>query len=278
MKKDSTVSVGLSKAQIAVLKPALQQLVRSYSKHLKGASPFAYPFRMYPPSRGFDRGTFNESMMQRILNLERTLKTNGASRLQLQLDTFELRGVAFGIRTYVDFVRFYIRQQRTVYGLRPKQRIRTEYVAELRANSVPVIHAVERHMKRANRALLQFAGREQYDGLMATWKAHLRWMRLHISHYKPLGKRAHGPRKRQQRDLDELMEMAKLAVRSEGHRAPRRIELRKLIRLYARYSRAGRPGYWSVRSLLENRNEYRAQWTLAQFVIDRCNSKELTKS
>jgi hypothetical protein len=94
-------------------------------------------------------------------------------------------------------------------------------------------------------------------------------MRLHIAYYKPWAGPAHGRRKHQQWDLDELMEMAKLALRGEGQRAPGKKELRDLMRLYARYARSGRRGYSSVRSLLENRDTYRAQWKLAQFVIKR---------
>jgi hypothetical protein len=68
------------------------------------------------------------------------------------------------------------------------------------------------------------------------------------------------------------VKMAKLAVRGEGHRAPGKRELRNLIRLYARYSGSFRPGYWSVRTLLENKDTYRAPWKLAQFVIKRFKS------
>jgi len=144
-------------------------------------------------------------------------------------------------------------------------------VAQLKAKAKAkaVIHALERHQKRANRALIRAVGKKQYIGRMLAWKAHLRWMRLHIAYYKSWARPVHGRRKRHQRDLDELTEMAELAVRGEDHRAPGKKRLRNLMRLYARYSRSGRRGYWSVRSLLENKDTYRAQWKLAQFVIKR---------
>ena len=136
---NSTVSVRLSKTQIDVLKPAIEQLVWSYQKYLKsGTSPFTYPFRILPPPRGFDRGVRNQNM-EEFLDRAGALKTNGNIRPWMEMDTFQLRAAAFAIRTYIEFVRSYIRQQLTFYRLKLKQRIQGDYVAQLRAKSEPVI-------------------------------------------------------------------------------------------------------------------------------------------
>jgi hypothetical protein len=108
-------------------------------------------------------------------------------------------------------------------------------------------------MKRANRILITEIGRKQYAALMIAWKAHLRWMRLHIAYFKPLGKPIPGLRKRQQQSLDELMEMAKRGLRNAGYQPPEEKELRRIIRPYARYARSGRQGHWTIQFLLEKR-------------------------
>ena len=271
IKNRSTVSVRLSKAQLDVIAPGLEQLVGSYRVHEeKGTSPFAYPFRIYPPPRGFDRGTFDKDIMEKILSLAGTVKAIRNRGRGTEIDTLQLRATAFAIRTHIDFVRSVRRQQRgRASEVKVALHVDGKSVAQLKTKAKAVIHALERHQKRANRALIREVGKKQYIERMLAWKAHLRWMRLHIAYYKSWARPVHGRRKRQQRDLDELAEMAELAVRGEDHRAPGKKRLRNLMRLYARYSRSGRQGYWSVRSLLENKDTYRAQWMLAQFVIKR---------
>lgn len=273
---DSSVRVRLTKPQIDILKPSLRQLASSYREHLKrGHSPFTYPFQIYPPTKDFDRGTFNHDCMEKIIELGKALSTKRDKGRWMEMDAVELRAAAFAVRSHLDFVRLLRRQQRRE-SLAEKARLHIDdkSYAQLKAKSQRVISLLERHMKRANRAAIKSIGIRQHDVLVVIWKAHLRWMRLHIAYYKPWGRSAHGRRKRQQRHLDELMEMAKLAVRGEGHRRPSRKKLRHLMRLYARYSRSGRRGYWTVESLLENKDTYRAQWNMAQFVIKRSKPKE----
>ena len=272
----AAVPLRLEKAQMKILIPAGELLASSYRKHLKnGSSPFTYPFRTYPPPPDFDRGRLDQNIMDRIVTLTGALKANGACRTQIHMDTFEIRGAVFAIRTYIDFKRAFIRQQRTFYRLKPKQRIQRDYLAQLRVKSRRVIQSLERDIKRANRALQKNIGKRQYEVLLAGWKAHLRWMRLHLAYYKPLGTPLQGRRIRQQRDLDELMEMARHGVHDEGYRQPSGKHLRHLMRLYVRYARDGRRGYLSVENLLENKSAFSTRWHLAQFVIDRSNLKEL---
>ena len=272
----AAIPVRLKKAHLKILIPAVELLASSYRKHVKnGSSPFTYPFRIYPQPSNFDRGRLDENIMGRFVTLTGALKANGASKTQIHMDTFEIRGAVFAIRTYIDSIRSLMRQQRTFYRLKPKQRTKRAFLAQLRVESRRVIQVLERNMKRANRALLKAIGTNQYDAVINDWKAHLRWMRLHLAFYKPLGKPPQGQRIRQQRDLDELMEMARHGVHDEGYRLPTGKQLRHLMRLYARYARGGRRGYLSVRDLLENKSAYSTRWHLAQFVIDRSNLKEL---
>jgi hypothetical protein len=103
-------------------------------------------------------------------------------------------------------------------------------------------------------------------------------MRLHIAYFKPWGKPIPGRRKRQQQNLDELMEMAKHGLRDAGFRPPEEKQLRHIIRLYARYARSGQQGHWTIQFLLDKRKDFNRTYHLAHFVIDRSKLKELSKS
>lgn len=274
------VRLRFSPAQIAVLSPALQKLVKSFRQHQKhGTSPFTYPFRIYPPNKEFDRGTYNHDCMEKMIKLAETLRTNRNKRRWMEIDTVQLRAAAFAIRSHLDFVRLLRRQQRRKsHEVKARLHIDDKSFAQLKARAKHGLRLLERHMKRANRALLKAVGKEPYAALMASWKSHLRWMRLHIAYYKPLGKPVHGLRKRQQRDLDDLMQMAKRGLRNAGYQPPDNKELRRLMRLYARYARLGRQGNWTVHFLLGEKAGFSRTYHLAHFVIDRTKLKELAKS
>jgi len=269
----------LSLSQINILAPGIELLFRSHQHHQRtGASPFAYPFRIYPPPRGFDRGLYNQSFMDKTLKLWETLKTKSQNGRWVKVDTWELRAAVFAIRAHGEFIRLLRRQHRRKNReFKARLRIDDRSVALLKAKSHRVIHSLERHMKRANRALIKALGKERYAALMIAWKAHLRWMRLYIAYCKPWGKPLLGRRARQQKDIDDLMEMAKRGLRNAGYEPPEDRELRRLMRLYARYARSGRQGNWTIQFLLENKAAFSLKYHLAQFVIDRSNLKELSK-
>ena len=52
-----------------------------------GSPPFAYPSRIYPPSRGFDRGLYNQPFMDKILALRETLKTKSQNTHWVKMDS-----------------------------------------------------------------------------------------------------------------------------------------------------------------------------------------------
>jgi hypothetical protein len=278
-KPNSTVRFKLSAAQIAVLRPAISQLYWSYQARLQhGSSPFTYPFRIYPPPKGFDKGVFDQECMDKIIEIGKMLKTKSKAGGRVQMDTFQLRATAFAIRAYIDFLRLLRRQQRR-QDLEVKARLHIDDKSfdRLKAESQPVIGSLERHMKRANRALVNAVGKERYVESVDAWKAHLRWMRLRIAYFKPLAKPAVGQRVRQRRDLDELMKMAERGIRNAGYKPPDATELRRIIRLYARYARLGRQGHWTIQFLLDSPKAFSSKYHLGQFVIDRLNPKELSR-
>jgi len=112
-KGNHVVRLRLSAAQIKLLAPGIKLLVESYEiRQRSGTSPFTYPFRIYPPPPGFDRGTFNQSCMDKTLNLCETLKAQSQNGRWVKVDAIELRAAIFAIRAYIEFVRHLRRQHR----------------------------------------------------------------------------------------------------------------------------------------------------------------------
>jgi len=217
--------------------------------------------------------------MEKTLALREISKTKSQKSRWVKMDTFQLRAAIFAIRANVEYVRLLRRQQKR---MPPEDKVRLRIddksIAQLKAKSHRVVRSLERHMKRADRTLIAAIGKEEYSALTIAWKAHLRWMRLHIAYCKPWGKPILGLRKRQQQSLDGLMEMAKRGLRNSGYQPPEDKELRRIIRLYARYARDGRQGNWTIRFLLDKKTDFNRTWHLAHFVIDRSKPKELSKS
>jgi hypothetical protein len=217
--------------------------------------------------------------MDNILALGERVSTKTKTGKSVQMDTFQLRASVFAIRAYIDFVRRLRRQyRRTGLDGRARMHIDDKSFAQLKAKSKPAIHSLERHMKRANRALMTAVGKKQYTELTVAWKAHLRWMRLHVAYCKPWAKPNHNLRKEQQQAINDLVQMAKRGLRNAGYQAPEEKKLRHIIRLYARYARGGLQGHWTVRFMLSNKASFTSTYYLAQFVIERSKLKELAKS
>ena len=269
----------LSAAQMSVIWPGLDLLFKSYAaRQLKGGIRYEYPFRIYPPLGGFKRGEFDQDFMDKILGLWKRLRPRAKAGGRVQMDTIELRATIFAIRANIDFVR----KRRHDLRLDPETRARflidDKSYDQLKIKSQRVICSLERHMKRANRVLLKLVNREQCTALVITWKAHLRWMRLHIVYFKPLPKIIRGRRIRQQREIDELMEMAVRGLQKEGYVPPDLKELRRMVRLYVRSARRGREGGWTPRFLLDGSRGVSYCWYLAKFILRRLELKELPSS
>jgi hypothetical protein len=127
------------------------------------------------------------------------------------------------------------------------------------------IKTLERHMKRANRALKANVGEAAYNEVLLGWKQHLKWVRLHLVYFRPLPPVAH--RRRAQRLLiDAAVDTASRGLRERGYALPAAKKLRHLIRLAVRYTRELRTGF-SIRYIAEG--AVIAQRYLADFVEQR---------
>jgi hypothetical protein len=103
----------LSKTQFAILAPAIELLFLSHqTRKQKGTSPLSYPFRIFPPPRGFDRGLYNQLFMENTIALRETIRSKFENRRRVKMDAFDLRAAIFAIRANVDYARLLRRQQR----------------------------------------------------------------------------------------------------------------------------------------------------------------------
>jgi hypothetical protein len=273
------VCVTFTAAQIRILAPALSLIVGSYQKHLEfGFSELSYPFRTLPPPPEFNCGTLDQTLMEEICDLGKILKLRSPKRRKVKVNTIQLRAAAFALRAHISFGRFFIRQHRTDPEIKANRHIHKRSLDQLKAKSQRLICALEREIKRANRASVKALGREKYEELTMKWKMHLRWMRLHIAYFKPWGRPAVGLRKLQQNDISVLMEMAKRGLRDARYHLPSDKDLRRVMRLYTRYARQGRQGKMTVHFIVDNKTWFQNRYHLAHFVIDHLNLKELSNS
>ena len=109
------------------------------------------------------------------------------------------------------------------------------------------------------------------------WQSHLRWMRFHLAYFKPVPVRRN-VRIRNQNVIDRLMTMAEEAIRYEGYDLPDPRELRRVMRLFARYSRRGRIRIFHLQYILEHSQLRATQGFLFEFVEKRNNLQEAANS
>jgi hypothetical protein len=232
---------------------------------------------MYPPSGGFRRGTFDQFMMDKFVALCEQLGSKAKSGGRVEMDTIESRAAIFAVRAFIDFVR--LRRQlhrRSDSKLKTLPPFDDQPFDKLKIKSKRVIHTLERHLKRANRALQKSVSSEEFAMLIHVWKEHLIWMRLRIAYFKPPPPVVRGRRIEQQRNLDELMKMAEHGIRNEGYQPPDAIELRRMMRLYVRSARRGREAY-NARGLIMLKERFAAKRHLGLFVTQRLMLKELQR-
>jgi hypothetical protein len=268
---NAAIDVRLSAAQISVIWPGLKLLTSLYASRRH-----QYPFQLYPPPSGFDRGAFDLYAMDKITALSKRVRSIPMAGCRMQLDTIELRSAIFAIRAHRDFARMRRRHdRRSRLGRKAEPLIGDQSFDQLKIKSQRVILVLERHMRRANRTLGKSVSKDQYAALINMWTRHLRWMHLHIAYFKPLAKPIRGGRIRQQQNLNELMKMAERGLRNAGYQVSDSRELRRIMRLYVRSARRGREGKYSVRYLLNDRTNFTLTWNLAQFVLRRLTLEEL---
>lgn len=133
------------------------------------------------------------------------------------------------------------------------------------------IRSLERYMKRSNRLFLADVGKTEYYASVKMWQQHVRWMRLNLVYFKPLPPILRLKR-RQQKILDILTDMAVRGLKNEGYAPPEPGTLRRVLRLYVRSSNRGRERLTnSVPEMLKYPDHFMSTWFLAEWVISRTN-------
>ncbi len=263
---------------MSIIWPGLNLLVKSFiDRKGKGSTAYAYPFRIYPPPVGFSRGKFDRDLMDEVIGLWKRLKPKAKTGGRVQMDAIELRAAIFSIRANLDCVRsrryFY---RRFKSEDKAAMRLDDESFEQLKIKSQRVIHTLERHAKRANRTLLKSVPRDAYGLLMDAWRLHLRWMRLHIAYFKPPTMK--GRKGKQQQMLDELMQMAEIAIEKDGFEQPEPSELWRIMRLYASSARRSREGIHNIHYMVRNQHLAGPRVYLVDFILKRLKLKELSRS
>jgi hypothetical protein len=235
---------------------------------------YSYPFRLYPPPPGFDRGTFDVDLMDKMVGLWKCLrpKTNTGGRTKM--NAIEVRAAILAVRVNLDWWRYQKRQRRKAWA---KQLVELDpaTLTKLQKRARRTIQSLELHMKRANRQLLPLVGQDAYTALMAAWRAHVRWIRLHIVYFRPRRPILKASKKRYQSILEELEEMAREALVQDGYVQPLGSEFRHVIRQFARSCRRGRQEPFNIPYMLKSRQDRFAKTHLAKFVLDRVRLQRL---
>jgi hypothetical protein len=211
--------------------------------------------------------------MDLVVNLWQRLQGKQDRGGRLTANCLELRAMIFAVRVTLGLDRL---RRRTLRRLDKANKIRLRLdpasAKRLLRSCKQTISSLERHMKCANRRLRALVSSSAYNALVDVWRQHLRWMRLNLVYFKPLPPISHSKR-RQQRNLDTLTDMAIRGLKNEGLAPPEPRELRRVMRLYVRSSNRGREGINSVPEMLRYPKDFNNRWFLAQWVISRTNAK-----
>lgn len=263
----------LTETQISVIWPGLNHIVCAcLTREVAGQALTSYPFEIQPLPPGFDSGTFRPSMMDRIKRLWTKLrpkaKTNRGGRIQM--DAFELRAAILSARNSLKIQRVKAHDSRTLDARTKRQiGIDIQAICKLEEMTQRVIRSMERYTKKANRRFLAQASQKEFKALSMEWQSHLRWIRFHLTYFKPF--RALGPshKNMQRKTIDQLVKMARQAITDQGFEPPDLGEIRRVIRLFVRYSRRGRLSPKHHQYMLRNSKSSSARSELFQFLKPR---------
>ncbi len=272
----------LTPTQSSLIWRGLDFIVKAHiARRDKELTPYAYPFGLCPPPVGFDRGAYESTMMDHIMDLWNTLRSKGAAGGRVQMNALQVRAAIFAVRVHIDLWRSEKRRGRRWSAETKIQHCIDEAAfKQLGLKSQRVIRSLERHMKRANRQLQTLVTPEEYAARMNAWKNHLRWMRLRLVYFTPLPPVTQGNKTRYQAILDKLGEMAEDGIRNEGYRPPDAKELRRMMRMFVGSSRRGREhgyGYGSIAYILKYANTSSAKSFVANFILRRLDLEPLPK-
>jgi hypothetical protein len=265
----------LSKSQMSVIWPGLDRIVNGYSRYRNPKLyQHSFPFKIRPPAPGFDRGTRSDDFMDQIVELWKRLRPKARAGGRVRMDAIEIRAAVLAIRVNLDWWRVQRHMARN-YAERAKLVLAVDpsTISKRERKAKQTIRSLERHLKRANYRLLAEVERQSYHAYMAKWRAHVRWIRLHLVYFKPFRPFRLRSKKFYQEILIELEKIARVAIAEEGYEQPSAAELRRVMRLFTFSSRRGRQGKIDILYMLQNERSNLTKMNLAKFILDRLELK-----
>jgi len=274
----TAIKIRISKAQMSVIWPGLDFIIRAMlAREMAESAQFSYSFRLYPLPPGFDAGTFNPAMMDSIRALWIRFQPKARTGGRFELNTIEIRAVILSVRVNLSWVRRKAHDQRSLDAeSKRNSKLDNKSISELAEQTKRVIKSLERSMKRANRLFLKVSSMGEYDIQSETWRGHLLWIRFHLAYFKPLPPVLLGQRNWEKLIINRLVAMVEVEIQDRGYQAPEAGELRRLMRVFARYARRGRTGVFHPRFMLSKRRSVADQDYLVDFVAKRIELKEIS--
>jgi hypothetical protein len=218
--------------------------------------------------------------MKGIVELRRRLRPQAKTGGRTHMTSVEVRAAIFAVRVNTAKARGEKLRYRKVKVLRTKQILGIDPAAleELKKKSARTIDSLERHMKRADFHLHKQVTAQKFSEFMNSWRANLRWIRLHLAYFKPLlSGPFEGRKTRFQIILKELIEVAKDEIRMQGYLPPNDQELRRVMLLYSCSSRRFREGPWTPQYIVAHHSRGGARWHLFDFIQKRIPLESATE-
>jgi hypothetical protein len=173
----------LTAAQMSVIWPGLDLIIETHAVRQQNKRVlYAYPFDIYPPPVGFDRGAFDTDMMGHVIAMGNALRSKATVGGRVKMNCIQIRAAIFAIRVNqgrwrrhnydvrrrnADTKRRRIEIYRTKVELGDTNAqmemgplIEEQNLKPLHIKSGRVVRSLERHMKRANRGAGLVAGHE----------------------------------------------------------------------------------------------------------------------
>ena len=238
----TAIPVRLSRRQTSLIFLGLNFIVNANQTRMKtGIAQTCYPFQVCPPPLNFDHGKFDPAMMEVIESLWDRLRPKRSSSCRIQLNIFQLYAAILGARVAFPSWR---KTSQGLKNLDPKSKrilhLDETAHAKTKRDVQRVVASLERQAKRAVRLFERTKSRSEYVQLSKEWRAHVRWVRVHLVYMNPMKGRLPSLRKHFQRRIDSLVKVAEAGLRWKGYQLPNARELRLVMRRYQRYCRAGR--------------------------------------
>jgi hypothetical protein len=251
------IPVRLTRAEVGLIWKGLNHIACAYAhRESTGEEVYGYPSKIFPLAKGADRGSFSPAMMNRVLQVHAKLNPKKTTGGTIQLDSFELRALAFSARLTLQIQRDLAHKTRktslretTEAGVDPKS------IRKLKQAIGKTIKFLEVVMKRAKRLFVSQRSNQNFKEESAEWRAHLRWMQLHLAFFKRIRVGSPNTRRMQRKNIDQLVSMAKKEIAAVGYEMPEDKRIRNAVRLFISECRRGRVGYRHYRYLLNRRDE-----------------------